>query len=133
MIRTAETTEADKPALVNEQMPERIVVKVGTSTICDRSGAPDTAYLADLADQMARLRAKGCDCVLVSSGAIRAGLDLLKLPRMPRSWPIKQAAAAVGQGRLMQLYAAAFDPHDLTVAQVLLTREDFHDRKRYVH
>jgi glutamate 5-kinase len=116
-----------------EQQGQRIVVKIGTGTICDASGSPDIAFLADLAQQIARLRDSSSECVIVSSGAIRAGLDLLALPHMPRSMPIKQAAAAVGQGRLMELYAAAFKPFGLTVAQILLTRDDFHDRKRYIH
>ena len=75
----------------------------------------------------------GVSVVLVSSGAIRAGMDTLNLPGRPRSIPQKQAAAAIGQGLLMHTYAEAFKPHAVPVAQILLTREDLQDRTRYLN
>ena len=111
----------------------RVVVKIGTSTLCNSTGSPDAEYIGSLAAQIADLRGGGIECVIVSSGAIRAGLDRLTLPRLPKSTPLKQAAAAVGQGRLMQLYGEAFAPHQMEVAQILLTRDDFHERRRYLH
>ncbi len=75
----------------------------------------------------------GHSVILVSSGAIRAGMVRLNLAGRPRTIPQKQAAAAVGQGLLMHTYAEAFDAHHLPVAQVLLTREDLHDRARYLN
>ncbi len=75
----------------------------------------------------------GHSVILVSSGAIRAGMARLQLTGRPRSIPQKQAAAAVGQGLLMHTYAQAFDPHRLPVAQVLLTRDDLRDRARYLN
>lgn len=75
----------------------------------------------------------GHSVILVSSGAIRAGMARLQLAGRPRSIPQKQAAAAVGQSLLMHTYAEAFDPHRLLVAQVLLTRDDLRDRARYLN
>ncbi len=111
----------------------RIVVKIGTSTLTRRGGPPDAAFIADLAAQVARRLAQGDSVVLVSSGAIRAGMARLSLAGRPRTIPQKQAAAAVGQGRLMQTYAEAFDVHDIPVAQILLTRDDLRDRVRYLN
>lgn len=112
---------------------KRIVIKVGTSTLTEGSGPPDREYVRDLAAQIARQKAAGCSVILVSSGAIRAGMDRLNLAGRPRTIPQKQAAAAVGQSRLMQIYEEAFAAHDIPVAQVLLTRDDFRERSRYVN
>lgn len=76
---------------------------------------------------------EGHSVILVSSGAIRAGMARLQLAGRPRTIPQKQAAAAVGQGLLMHTYAEAFDAHCLPVAQVLLTRDDLRDRARYLN
>ena len=111
----------------------RIVIKVGTSTLTDGSGPPDREYVRDLAAQIARQKAAGNAVILVSSGAIRAGMDRLDLSGRPRTIPQKQAAAAIGQGLLMQIYAEAFAAHSLAVAQVLLTRDDFRERSRYLN
>ncbi len=111
----------------------RIVVKIGTSTLTRRGGPPDAAFIADLAAQVARRLALGDSVVLVSSGAIRAGMARLNLAGRPRTIPQKQAAAAVGQGRLMHTYAEAFDAQGVVVAQILLTRDDLRDRTRYLN
>ncbi len=111
----------------------RLVIKVGTSTLTQDGGPPDTHYIADLAAQIAAQRAAGQAVILVSSGAIRAGMARLALPGRPRTIPQKQAAAAVGQGILMHTYAEAFAVHDTPVAQVLLTRDDLRDRTRYLN
>lgn len=111
----------------------RIVIKVGTSTLTRAGGPPDTEFIADLAAQIAALQVQDKQVVLVSSGAIRAGMDRLRLPGRPRSIPLKQAAAAVGQGLLMHTYAEAFAAHHTPVAQILLTREDLRDRTRYLN
>jgi len=111
----------------------KIVIKVGTSTLTRGSGPPDPVYIAGLAEQIAAQLDAGCSVVLVSSGAIRAGMDTLNLPGRPRSIPQKQAAAAIGQGLLMHIYAEAFAAHSVPVAQILLTREDLQDRTRYLN
>ena len=109
------------------------MIKVGTSTLTRGGGPPDTVYIADLAQQVSAQLDAGCSVVLVSSGAIRAGMDTLNLPGRPRSIPQKQAAAAIGQGLLMHTYAEAFRAHSVPVAQILLTREDLQDRRRYLN
>ncbi len=112
---------------------KKLVIKVGSGTVTQSGGPPDTAYLASLAAQIAAQQALGRSVVLVSSGAIPVGMDRLKLKGRPRSIPQKQAAAAIGQGLLMHAYAEAFAAYDIPVAQVLLTRDDLRDRTRYLN
>ncbi|MDR3707553.1 MAG: glutamate 5-kinase [Capsulimonadaceae bacterium] len=112
---------------------KRIVIKIGSSTITRGSGPPDSSYIAELGAQVAAQVRLGRAVVIVTSGAIAAGMDKLGLAGRPRTIPQKQAAAAVGQGLLMHEYAHAFGAHGLAVAQVLLTREDLQDRGRYVN
>lgn len=112
---------------------KRIVIKVGTSTLTDASGSVDREYIASLAAQIADLKAKGIEVLLVSSGAIRAGMERMGLAERPTTIPEKQAAAAVGQGILMQIYLEEFGRWNTAAAQVLLTREDFGDRRRYLN
>jgi len=116
----------------------RLVVKVGTSTLADARGRLDVAYVEDLARQLAAQRAAGREPLLVTSGAIRAGRQTLgergvAARNHGASMPLQQAAAAIGQGVLLQAYAAAFGRCGLTVAQVLLTREDLADRGRFLN
>jgi glutamate 5-kinase len=89
--------------------------------------------MVDLARQMARLHADGCDVILVTSGAIAVGRAKLAFPHLPKDIPAKQMLAAVGQPRLMAIYEQLFDLYGLTVAQVLLTRADLSDRRRYLN
>lgn len=113
---------------------KRIVVKVGTSSVTDSlTGGPDRVYINALAAQIARQRDQGEQVVLVSSGAIRAGMARLGLTERPRTIPGKQAAASVGQGVLMGIYADIFANYGIPVGQVLLTRDDLHVRSRYVN
>lgn len=111
----------------------RIVVKIGSSVIASRESGVSHARLESLAKEMAALHREGIELVLVSSGAILSGLETLGLPKRPKSLPLKQAAAAVGQSRLMWAYERAFEPQGLKVAQVLLTREDLADRRRFLN
>lgn len=112
---------------------QRIVIKVGTSTITDKNGAIDQEYLDNLASQMASLKAQGINILLVTSGAIRAGMEKMGFTERPKTIPEKQAAAAVGQGYLMRIYTDIFTRHGITAGQVLLTRDDFGSRKRYLN
>jgi len=112
---------------------KRVVIKVGTSTLTDGRGLVDRAYLTSLAGQIAGLKSRSMDVLLVTSGAIRAGIEKLGLSERPKTMPEKQAAAAVGQGLLMHTYSEVFGAHGVTTGQVLLTREDFGDRRRYLN
>ena len=114
-------------------MPRTIVVKVGTSTLTDAQGRLDETFLPQLAGQLCDLMDEGRRVVLVTSGAVRAGVEQLGWSQRPRSVPLKQAAAAVGQGRLMASYARAFGERSRPVAQVLLTRQLAEDRTSYVN
>jgi len=113
--------------------PSRIVVKVGTSTLTDESGRLDHTAIASLVEQLVKQWASGIQVALVTSGAIRAGMEKLDMKSRPRSIPEKQAAAAVGQGLLLHAYTRLLDQAGITAAQVLLTRDDFSNRKRYLN
>ena len=113
--------------------PARIVAKVGSSSLRTAAGGLDTALAECLVDQIASLRSQGTDVVLVSSGAVAAGLAPLGLPNRPMDLPSQQAAASVGQGVLVHTYQAAFARHGLACGQVLLTPSDVVDRVRYLN
>ena len=110
-----------------------IVVKLGTSTLTAGTSSLSPARMVELVRQMAELHRQGCKVVLVSSGAIAAGRERLAFPQLPKDIPAKQMLAAVGQPRLMSLYEQLFAIYQLTVAQVLLTRTDLADRRRYLN
>ncbi len=110
-----------------------VVVKVGTAVLTDDRGQLDTSMIASIARQIATLRQRGLHVTLVSSGAVGAGVGLTGQPRRPRSVPMMQASAAIGQPMLMTLYARTLAKHDLHVGQVLVTRTDFEERTKYVN
>jgi glutamate 5-kinase len=112
---------------------QRVVVKVGSSSLTSPEGGLDAARLDALVEQLAARRAAGREVVLVSSGAIAAGLAPLGLVRRPRDLATQQAAASVGQGRLLAEYTGSFGRRGLTVGQVLLTAEDVVRRGHYVN
>jgi glutamate 5-kinase len=109
----------------------RVVVKVGSSSLTTLPGGLDTGKLTALVDVLGAVRAAGREVVLVSSGAIAAGLAPLGVEGRPRDLATAQAAASVGQLRLVQTYADAFDRHGVTVGQVLLTADDLTRRSHY--
>jgi glutamate 5-kinase len=111
----------------------RLVVKVGSSLVTNRGQGLDRMALARWASQIARLRADGREVVLVSSGAIAEGMQRLGWSRRPRALPELQAAAAVGQMGLAQVYESCFREHGLLTSQILLTHEDLADRRRYLN
>ncbi|PQV65044.1 glutamate 5-kinase [Abditibacterium utsteinense] len=108
-----------------------LVIKIGTSTLV-RNGELDENFLADLARQIAVLREEDWRVVIVSSGAVRVGLNLIGRPKATKLAE-KQAAAAIGQSLLMRAYRRAFSGVDLHVAQLLLTRADTSDRRRFLN
>lgn len=112
---------------------KRLVVKIGSSSITYATGRLNLTQLEKLSRQLSDLYNQGLEVVLVSSGAIGAGIGKMGLTRRPRSLPEKQAVAAVGQGMLLHMYEKFFAEYGVTVGQVLLTREDFAARKRFLN
>lgn len=110
-----------------------VVVKVGTNVLAGNDGRLDRERMQSLVDQIQGLRAVGRKVVLVSSGAIGAGMGRLELPDRPSDLRLLQACAAVGQCALMQLYQECLTPHGVTAAQILLTAGDFDSRVRYLN
>jgi len=111
----------------------RIVVKLGTGVLTDSRKRPDQVQLAQLVAQLAALRAAGKEVVLVTSGAVGAGMGVLGHETRPSALAERQACAAVGQSRLMTMYATLFRHYDLSVGQVLLTHEDLADHARHLN
>ena len=124
------TRGADRSHLAGAR---RVVVKVGSSSLTTRAGGIDAARLDALVDVIAKRCSDGGEVVLVSSGAIAAGLAPLGLPKRPRDLATQQASASVGQGLLLAEYAASFGRRALTVGQVLLTADDVVRRSHYVN
>ena len=109
----------------------RIVVKVGSSSLTDAHGRIDMAHMNALVDAIAAARASDREVIVVSSGAVAAGLDPLGMRAKPRDLATRQAAASVGQGLLLARYTSLFAAHRLTVGQVLLTVEDISRQASY--
>ena len=111
----------------------RIAVKVGTNAICNESGRLDRGTVRSLARQIAKLMEADRTVTLVASGAIGAGMAELDLAQRPRTMPDLQAVAAVGQTALMRTFRDLFARYRIPVGQVLVTRDDFEDRTRYLN
>ncbi len=124
------------PDLVRQEImsaAEMVVVKVGTRVLTQADGTLDHGRVASIAGQLARLWQSGRRVVLVSSGAVGAGLGRLGLKKRPTDVAQLQAAAAIGQSLLIESYNRALEPHQLHAAQVLLTAEDLQQRARYLN
>lgn len=115
------------------QKARRLVVKVGTSSLTYETGKLSLTRMEKLVRDLSDILNQGREVILVSSGAVGAGMGKLGLTRSPKTIPEKQAAAAVGQGVLMHIYEKFFAEYSQTVAQVLLTRADLVDRHRYLN
>lgn len=110
-----------------------IVVKLGTSILTGGTRRIDRAHMVELVRQLAVLHRDGHQIVVVTSGAIAAGRELLGHPVLPATMPNKQMLAAVGQSHLIQIWQALFNIYQLNVGQILLTRADLEDRERYLN
>ncbi len=110
-----------------------IVVKVGTSGITNSQGKLDDEEMQKLTNQIANVVKQGDKAVLVTSGAVAAGIAELSIPPKPNDIVFQQVAAATGQSVLMAKYRELFKKHGLKVAQILLTAEDLSNRASYVH
>ena len=112
---------------------KRVVIKIGTNTICKDDGTVDSSYLEEVARQVVLLEKQGVQCIIVTSGAIGSGAAELGLEDARKDVARKQACAAVGQAILMMTWRDAFKKHGKSVGQVLLTYGAFSDRKRYLN
>ncbi len=115
------------------QQANCIVIKVGSSLVTNNGEGLDRQAIAAWAEQIAALNKMGRQIVLVSSGAVAEGMQRLGLRKRPTAVNELQAAAAVGQMGLVQMYESCFSQHGLHTAQVLLTHDDLSDRKRYLN
>ncbi len=111
----------------------RVVAKIGTASITDDRGAIDVAAVAKLSDEVAALRSDGHEVIVVSSGAVAAGVAALGLSARPTDIQTLQAISAAGQSRLVEAYNHELARHGLVGAQVLLDPHDFVDRTQYLH
>ena len=112
---------------------QRIVVKVGTSTLTNENGHLDIEKIRKIVLELSNLQDKGYDVILVSSGAVGAGMGLLNINEKTKTLAEKQMLSAVGQVSLMQIYQTLFKEHNKIVGQLLLTKEEFSNRKRYLN
>lgn len=110
-----------------------IVIKLGTSTLTDGTKNLSRTVMGEIARQVSILRKQGKQVIIVTSGAVAAGREGLQNPKKDHSMPFKQMLAAVGQVRLMHLWAELFTPFGLAVGQVLLTKGDLSNRQRYLN
>ncbi len=112
---------------------KRIVVKIGTNALTNEEGLVDQNFISRIAGQVMQLRKQGREVIIVTSGAIGSGFREIGLERPPRDIAMRQASFAVGQNRLMFLYAGAFDKFNQKVAQILLTYDAFSRRGTYLN
>ncbi|MBS0651209.1 MAG: glutamate 5-kinase [Verrucomicrobia bacterium] len=110
---------------------KKIIIKVGTSSLTQGTNQLSKRTMIGLVQQMAALRNRGIELILVSSGAIATGRELFQPSKMGSSQFCKQIFAAIGQVKLMQVWAELFSLYDLHVGQILLTKEDFSENKRF--
>lgn len=112
---------------------KRVIIKLGTSTLTAGGQSISLPHLLDFIKEAAWLHQAGFEVVLISSGAVAAGKDALKQPTLDKHIPAKQMLAAIGQSHLMEIYNQLFQMYGITVAQVLLTRDDLLSRNRYLN
>ena len=114
------------------QNVKKVLIKIGSAVLTGKDGL-DLQIIEQLVDEIADLTKKGYQVVIVTSGAIASGKHRMGISGPLKSMPQKQAAAAIGQGRLMRVYSNAFGKHGIYVAQILLTMSDLTDRKRFLN
>jgi glutamate 5-kinase len=131
-VRNSNKEGAGVDALAQKKI-QRVVVKVGSNTLTTADKALDRRYIAALVDQLGECVHAGIEIVLVTSGAIAAGCEVLGWHRRPADMAGLQAAASVGQVALIEAYATEFGRRQLNVGQVLLTRGDLEDETSYQH
>lgn len=127
--------DLEEAPFLEERLREvrRIVVKVGTNLLRGDQEGLNLGFMAGLADQIGKIKQRGIDVILVSSGAVGAGAFVMGFDVPPKKLRERQALAAIGQSRLMHHYESVFNEYGTKVAQVLLTPESFDDRQRYLN
>ncbi|NQT33144.1 MAG: glutamate 5-kinase [Candidatus Omnitrophica bacterium] len=118
---------------MSEKKKKRITIKVGTRVLTDKSNRIDQRIIKSLADQVSDLMDDGIEVIIVTSGAIGAGLGLLTLQKKGRSLSEMQAIASIGQNHLMDIYNRYFNKRGYNTGQILLTQEDFSNRRRFLN
>ena len=124
---------AQKPTRLNVADARRWVIKIGSAVLTDNGQGLSETFIRQLGQDVVSLRARGCEVILVSSGAVAAGLARLGISERPSALDELQAAAAVGQSSLVQAYEAAFAPAGVLCAQILLSHDDVKSRDRYLN
>ncbi len=109
----------------------KVVIKVGSNVLTKEDGLLNLSSIQNITKQIAKLKARGVEVVLVSSGAVASGRELIKLGKEEDSVSRRQILASIGQARLMHIYYEAFEKVGLNCAQVLVSKEDFRDRRHY--
>ena len=112
---------------------DRVVIKIGSSSLTLKEGGLDLSNMKKFMAEVAELKKEGIEVITVTSGAIAAGLEYLKILTKPRDISTLQAAASVGQVELMRTYGDLFAEYGLKIGQILLTREDTTRRKQYLN
>lgn len=110
---------------------QKIVVKIGTSSLTHSDGTIDETKIAEIVRQISEIKRKDNNVIIVSSGSVATGFRKLGFSKKPKNIASKQASAAVGQALLMEHYNKEFEKYDIVTAQILLTRGDFVDKRRY--
>ncbi|MDR3244632.1 MAG: glutamate 5-kinase, partial [Elusimicrobiota bacterium] len=110
----------------------KIIIKIGTSALTDKDGFLNKQYISEFSNSIADLKADGNDIVIVSSGAIGAGRRQLNALK-PTTVRQKQALAAIGQPLIMSAYSQALSKYNINAAQLLLTRDNFDNRNKYIN
>ena len=111
----------------------KVVIKVGSNLLVKQTGEIDKSYIIELARVISGLKEKGNTCILITSGAKAAGYGKAQKENIEEDLYIKQALCAIGQVQLMKLYELAFDMYDEKVAQILINRDDFGHRERFLN
>lgn len=114
-------------------MYKTITIKIGSNVLTTSDGMPNEKRIAHLVEQMAYLKSKGVNILLVSSGAVASGRRIISNPKHNDPVSNRQLWASIGQVRLIQLYSELFEKHDIYCSQVLVTKEDFRDRQHFLN
>lgn len=114
-------------------MYKRIVIKFGTTSLTNKTVYLSPPNLLEYVRQINQLHSHGIQVIIVSSGAVAAGMELLKQPKISKSLPAKQMLSSVGQGRLMHIWSQLFGFYGINIGQLLLTKGDLSDRNRYLN